>query len=423
MAAIFRYGAVGFQSLSKSGSGGEVVGMKKGAAFWWLLIYLASALAVAVQRTLFSPENNFLILRTASKHLITGQDLYAAYPTIHADFFKYSPTFALLWGPFAVLQPVPGYMLWALACVSALYFGITRALPIKQATLALGLSWLAVFGDLQRSQSNALCAGLIILAWVALERDRQWRAAIAIATAAFVKLFPLAAVVFALFHPRRLRFAAIFAVVLAAGVALPLLVTPYSALAAQYKSWYAIETHDAAALARYGTGGADLYAGLMGQFRVWWGVEWPHWPTQLAGVLLLLAPLAFRRDRFESRHFRVLFLSSLLVFCVLFNHQAESPSYSIAMIGTSIWFAVSERAGWRTFLMVASLLIVNVASTDLMPRSWYHEYYVPYLVKTIPLIPVWIAMQCELLGVIPNRDPLDVAKSDDRQIVAPEAVA
>lgn len=403
--------------------------MSKRAGFWWLLIYLASAVAVAIQRTLFSPENNFLILRTASRHLIAGQDLYAAYPAIHADFFKYSPTFALLWAPFALLPPVAGYLLWALACVSALYFGITRALPPAQATLALALSWLAVFGDLQRSQSNALCAGLMILAWVALERDWQWRAATAIAAATFVKLFPIAAVVLALFHRRRIRFATIFAAVIAIGVALPLLVTPWATLVAQYKSWYAIETHDAAALARYGTGGADLYAGLMGQFRVWWGVEWPHWPTQLAGLLVLLSPLVFQRRRFGSRHFRILFLSSILVFCVLFNHQAESPSYSIAMIGTAIWFAASERAHWRAFLMVASLLIVNVASTDLMPRSWYHAWYVPYLVKTVPLIPVWIAMQGELLGFIPNRDPSEtagpseIAKADQGQVAAGQRIA
>lgn len=403
--------------------------MSKRAGFWWLLIYLASAVAVAIQRTLFSPENNFLILRTASRHLIAGQDLYAAYPAIHADFFKYSPTFALLWAPFALLPPVAGYLFWALACVSALYFGITRALPPAQATLALALSWLAVFGDLQRSQSNALCAGLMILAWVALERDWQWRAATAIAAATFVKLFPIAAVVLALFHRRRIRFATIFAAVIAIGVALPLLVTPWATLVAQYKSWYAIETHDAAALARYGTGGADLYAGLMGQFRVWWGVEWPHWPTQLAGLLVLLSPLVFQRRRFGSRHFRILFLSSILVFCVLFNHQAESPSYSIAMIGTAIWFAASERAHWRAFLMVASLLIVNVASTDLMPRSWYHAWYVPYLVKTVPLIPVWIAMQGELLGFIPNRDPSEtagpseIAKADQGQVAAGQRIA
>ncbi len=403
--------------------------MSKRAGFWWLLIYLASAVAVAIQRTLFSPENNFLILRTASRHLIAGQDLYAAYPAIHADFFKYSPTFALLWAPFALLPPVAGYLLWALACVSALYVGITRALPPAQATLALALSWLAVFGDLQRSQSNALCAGLMILAWVALERDWQWRAATAIAAATFVKLFPIAAVVLALFHRRRIRFATIFAAVIAIGVALPLLVTPWATLVAQYKSWYAIETHDAAALARYGTGGADLYAGLMGQFRVWWGVEWPHWPTQLAGLLVLLSPLVFQRRRFGSRHFRILFLSSILVFCVLFNHQAESPSYSIAMIGTAIWFAASERAHWRAFLMVASLLIVNVASTDLMPRSWYHAWYVPYLVKTVPLIPVWIAMQGELLGFIPNRDPSEtagpseIAKADQGKVAAGQRIA
>jgi hypothetical protein len=227
----------------------------------------------------------------------------------------------------------------------------------------------------------------------------------------------------ALFHRRVLRFSAILAAVFAGGVVLPLLITSPATLLAQYKSWYAIETHDAAALARYGTGGADLYAGLMGQFRVWWGVEWPHWPTQLAGVLILLAPLVVQRARFSSGHFRVLFLTSLLVFCVLFNHQAESPSYSIAMIGISIWFAASERASWRTFLMIASLVIVNVASTDLMPRKWYHEWYVPYLVKTIPLIPVWLAMQAELLGFIANRDPLERAEVDELEVLPLEPVA
>jgi hypothetical protein len=395
----------------------------KRIALWWLLIYLASALAVAVQRTLFTPENNFLILRTSSLHLVTGQDLYAAYPAIHRDFFKYSPTFAFLWAPFAVLPPVPGYMLWAAACVSALYAGVTRALPPSQAVVALALSWLAVFGDLQRSQSNALCAGLMILAWAGLERGNQWRPAMAIAAATFVKLFPVAAVLLAVFHRRKVRFGVICAVVLVAGVALPLLVTSPTTLAMQYQSWFRIESRDAIPLARYGTGGADLYAGLMGQFRVWWGVRWPNWPAQMAGVVILMVPLALRGRSWERRHFRVLFLASMLVFCVLFNHQAESPSYSIAIIGASIWYAVSERTWWRTALVVACIVIVNVASTDLMPRTWYREWYVPYLVKTIPLIPLWIVMQLELLGAIRNRGVLERAESDELDVVAPEALA
>jgi hypothetical protein len=191
----------------------------------------------------------------------------------------------------------------------------------------------------------------------------------------------------------------------------------------QYRSWLAIETRDAATLARYGTGGADLYAGIMGQFRVWWGVQWPHWPTKVAGLLVLIAPILRRRRDLEDRHFRLLFLASLLVFCVLFNHQAESPSYSIAMIGTAIWFAVSERAWWRSALMAAALLVVNLASTDLMPRTLYTNWYVPYLVKTVPLIPVWVAMQAELLGIIPNRAASERAKSDERQVTAAKAFA
>jgi hypothetical protein len=73
--------------------------------------------------------------------------------------------------------------------------------------------------------------------------------------------------------------------------------------------------------------------------------------------------------------------------------------------------------------MAATIVIVNLMSTDLMPRAWYAGWYVRYLVKTIPLIPLWLAMQGELLGLIPNRDPSERPESDERQVVAPEALA
>ncbi|MFI5245668.1 MAG: hypothetical protein ACHQQR_10610, partial [Gemmatimonadales bacterium] len=95
----------------------------------------------------------------------------------------------------------------------------------------------------------------------------------------------------------------------------------------------------------------------------------------------------------------------------------------IAIIGTAIWFAVSEREWWRTALMAATLVIIDLMSTDLMPRAWYASWYVPYLVKTVPLIPVWLAMQGELLGVIPNRAPSERAESDQGRVASPEALA
>ena len=38
-------------------------------------------------------------------------------------------------------------------------------------------------------------------------------------------------------------------------------------------------------------------------------------------------------------------------------------------------------------MMGIAFAVVNLGSTDLMPRAWYRDYYVPYLLKTVPLIP------------------------------------
>jgi hypothetical protein len=387
-------------------------------------VYLVTAVLVAVQRTVLSRENNFWIFREGFRHLRSGADLYAAYPDVHADLFKYSPTFALLFAPFSMLPPTLGYAAWAGACAFAVWFGISRLVPARPAAIALGIAWIAVLGDLQRAQSNALVAGLMVIAWVGFERGKQAGAATAIAAGAFVKLFPLAAGMGALMQRRWLRFCLILTGVIAVGAALPLIAAAPGTLGDQYASWLAIETHDAAEQPRIGVGGADLYAGLMGQFKVWFGVDWPHWPTQLVGLAVLLLPLLTQRARFGERVFRVHVLASLLLFCVLFNHQAESPSYVIAMIGVALWFATSARAPWRTALMVTCLVVVNLASTDLMPRSLYREYYVPLLLKTLPLIPVWIVMQLELHRVITNRGAVELselAEVDQRNVAVGDA--
>lgn len=388
--------------------------------------YLVTAVLVAVQRTVLSRENNFWIFRAAFVHLRSGVDLYAAYPELHADFYKYSPTFALVFAPFALLPPVVGYALWATLGAMAVWAGVSRLLPARAGAVALGIAWLSVLGDLQRAQSNALVAGLMVLAWVAFERERQLPAAAAVAAGAFVKLFPLAAGMGALLHRRWLRFCLILMAVVAAGALLPIVVAGPDSLAMQYRSWYAIETADVAPQPRYGTGGADLYAGLMGQLRVWFGVEWPHWPVQLAGLAILLLPVAVQRARFGEFRFRTQLLASLLVFCVLFNHQAESPSYVIAMLGAAIWYAASgpqSWRSWRTLLIAACVIVVNLGSSDLMPRAWYRAYYVPYLLKTVPLIPLWVVQQLELHGLIPNGGPSDFAEAgqDDIALAEPGA--
>ncbi|HEY5220417.1 MAG TPA: glycosyltransferase family 87 protein [Gemmatimonadaceae bacterium] len=383
---------------------------------WLLALYVISAVVVAVQRTQPPPEYNFAIFRDAFTHLVSGQDLYAAYPATQVDVFKYSPTFALLFAPFALLPVLPGYILWALVCAGTVFAGVTRVLPSRPAALALAIGWLAVVGDMQRAQTNALCAGLIMLGWAAMEGEHQWTAAAAIITGGFVKLFPIAALAGAIFHTRKWRFALVVLITVVVAAALPLLVIPWHALGTQYHSWRAVEARDAVPLARYGVGGADVYAGIMGLLRAWFGVTWPFWPTQLVGVALLLAPLVRGPSAWTPR-FRLDFLASTLVFCVLFNHQAESPSYSIAMLGAAVWFAASDRAWWRTAFMVACFVIVNIASSAVMPSTLYVGYYVKYLIKTVPLVPLWLVMQGELFGLIRTAAELQGVEVRERDVV------
>ena len=133
----------------------------------------------------------------------------------------------------------------------------------------------------------------------------------------------------------------------------------------------------------------------MQQLRLIFGVDWPNWPVQLAGTALLMLPLA-KWQNWQFAEFRLRFLCALLVYMVIFNHQSESPSFVIAVTGIAIWFAISPRSWWRTTLMVLTILVVSISSTDITPKSWQRDIFVHYRLKTIPCTLAWLAMMWEL---------------------------
>ena len=352
-----------------------------------LALYVASAALVTVQQAMLGHSNNLSIFRSASLNLLAGRDLYAAHPEQHLDFYKYSPTFALLFAPLAYLPFALAFLCWSLLNGLLLWYALDRLLPERQATIALALLYLEVLLAWQYGQSNALVAALIILGFVAFEGRRQLGAALSITVGAAVKLFPLAGLSLAALYPRRLRFGAIAVGVLAAAVVLPLVVIPPADLLAQYRSWHAIEAKD------------TLLRGysLMHYVHSWLGVNWPNWPQQAAGTALLLLPLALRSDRWEALEFRRLFLCSLLVYSVLFNHASESPSFVVAYAGIVIWYVGSPPNPLRTALMALTLLVMVVHDVDVVPRWVKYDILVPYRIKGIPGLVAWFVMQWELL--------------------------
>ena len=354
---------------------------------FWLAVYLVTAgiaSAVCVERRC----NNFLIFRSAFDHLRVGVDLYALHPGEHADLFKYSPTFALLFAPFALLPFSVAITAWNLLTVTAVFSAVRLAIDPRHRLMVLQLTGLGLITTIDGTQTNGVIAALILFAFAALERDRSGRAAIAIASGTLIKLFPAAALAFALPRKDRWRFGVFFALAIVGLIALPLLATSFTTLIAQYRSWYSMGSVDA----------LDRGASVMRLLHELVGYEGPNWPVQLAGTLLLLLPLA--RGAWKDPVHRQTFLASLLVYSVIFNHKAEQPSYIIAIVGTAIWYATGAR-GLAKSLTTAVVFISTIPVFIWVAIPQLGNPMLPLEITAAACVAAWTGIQLDLLELAP----------------------
>jgi hypothetical protein len=360
-----------------------------------LLLFLAVAAIVTIQRGVYGFPNDYAIFRASFWNLIAHRDLYVLRLDQARDYFKYSPTFALLFAPFALLPFVGGLLLWNVVNASSICLALNSLLGDEGSIAAQLLVLLPVLRSMQSSQSNALVAALIVFAFVCYERGWLWRGAGSIAVGTAIKIFPLAALTFALPRRDRWRAIALGALCTLALVGLPLLVLSASELAAQFRSWTALERTEATLV---GSSAMVLIRDA--------GLTWPAWPIQLLACAILLAALAYRVRDWDDRGVRLQFLALVLVFCVVFNHRAERQSSVIAITGMVIWLLSRPRAKWRVALFAIIYLLVSVAGTEIVPDA-IKGILTPEIRFTIPLTAGWLVILGEL-----------VFARDDRGLVA-----
>ncbi len=351
-----------------------------------LLLYAATTVFVAWQETHLDHIDVFRTFRGGWEHLRAGVNAYAAYPPI--DFFKYSPTFALLMAPFAAVPLWLGVLLFDAVNVGLFWYAVRRLLPDVRGLAALALLYFEVLRTTQNSQVNALLAALMVLTFLALEAGRPVRAAAALALGTLIKVFPLAAAALALPHRRRVRFFIILGAAFAVLLAAPLLVTPPAALLQQYRWWTALMGSDAA---------NSRLDSVMALLALVVPGAWPNWPVQLAGTALVLLPLALHPDRWGDAGFRRRMLASLLVYVILFNHRTESPTFVVGMTGVVLWYLDGPRRWYHHALMAAAWVGVSLTS-EVLPVSVLNVCCRPYHYKAIPLLIAWLVMLWELLA-------------------------
>jgi len=337
-----------------------------------------------VNGVLYERLHNFVVFRNSFFDLINYKDLYASSEGI----FKYSPTFALLMAPFSLLPYWAGVLIWNLLNALCLFIGV-KALPHlsdRLKSLILLYSLIELTTSVQNAQSNALIVGLILCAFTLLEKEKYSLSALCIVMTVYIKPFGLIAFVLFIFYPGKRRFIIWLTVWMLLFFLVPLMVINDHQLVNLYKSWFTLLKAD-----HTSSNGLSIF----GWLQTWFGINANKYLLTIAGFLLLCLPV-MRIDRYKEYLFRLGFLSSILVWTVIFNHRAESPTFIIAVVGISLWYFSSRRSLPKDIVIVAVFILTQLSQTDVFPLRIKKDLFMAFNLKVFPCIVAWFYIVVEL---------------------------
>jgi len=343
------------------------------------LVYSLAGFITAIQSYSIGRYNNYQIFKQSYYNLLSNKDLYLAYPEQYYDLYKYSPTFAVGMAPFALLSDVFGLILWNLTNSLSLLCAI-QALPIKPRQKAI-VSWIVLIElitSLQNAQTNALLAAGLLGAFVLLERSKMGLAGIGIVAGGFIKLFSGVGILLGLLYPKKLIFGTgllVWGILLAV---FPLAFISIDVYWAQLLSWKNLLINDES---------TSIGISLMGVLHGWWGCKLSNTSVQLFGLAILL-PIFLAGGKKLNLVGRLQALALLLLWLVIFNHKAESPTFVIAVVGAALWYSIdTQTVNWLKQLALISLFVLTILSpTDIFPLSIRQNYIIPYALKALPCI-------------------------------------
>ena len=381
-------------------------------------VYVGLALILSAYQYFLRPESikNLMIFRTSFDHLRENANLYLHYPEKQFDVFRYSPTFALFMAPLRVLPVGVAVVAWNLCNALVLLFAV-RKLPLKPAAAA-GLLLFVIpqlSTSMQNNQSNGLMAGLMIGTLAAFECRRPVTAAVLASLGFFIKIYGAGVGLLFLCFKGKVRFIVGGLAAVTALWAAPAAITGFRALLTHYQQWSEQVQEGGPRLMKYS---------VMTVTEKWTGEVLPDSWFILPGLVLLLLPLV-RFRHYTVRSFRIMYAAFIMVFVVVFNPMAESPTYIIAMAGAAVWGLVEPRSWLRTIVLYSVFFITGLAHSDLCPPYVKHEIVARYGLKAVPCIAAWLIMAWRLNLCDPRRfstiDLLDSATASGTPSTAPKA--
>jgi len=359
-----------------------------------IAIYLILAVIAGYKQYHHHAYNNYLIFKYVYWHTADLQNLYLNYPE-YADSNHYGPVFSVLIAPFALLPDGVGTILWNIANVAVLLWGI-YSLPISLKKRS-AIAWICAHETLTALfsfQFNIALTGIILLSFSYLVKKKEIQSAFFIALGTLVKLYGIVGLAFFFFTKNKLKFilAGLAAFILL--FALPMLISSPAFVIQSYSDWYHSLAHKNDLNASL-TSFQDI--SLMGMARrITGNVSIPNMPFLLGGVILFGLPY-LRTAQFKHMGFRLMLLASTLIFTVIFSSGSESPTYVIAFAGVAIWFTIQqEQKGWIIALFVFAFILTSLSPTDIFPRA-VKEFIRLYSLKALPCVVIWFTIVYQML--------------------------
>lgn len=347
--------------------------------------------------------NNYVIFERSFFHLLEGQDLYQFFPDEHWDLFKYTPTFSVFFGFFAMFPTWLGMILWNVVNAFILLYGVY--LLSKETSLQKGLILIVLLIELmtsmQNEQSNGLMAGLFVLGFALLENKRYLLATLCIVLSIYIKLFGIVAFALFLLYPKKGKLALYTVLWMVVLFLIPLLLVEFSYYQSLYISYLGLLTQDHA---------GSMGLSVMGWLSTWFGMNVNKNIVVLIGAIIFMIPLV-KIKAYASYDFRKLMLASVLIWVIIFNHRAESPTFVIAMAGVSLWFIGSDKSMINKVLFILAFIFVSLSPTDIFPRFIRKEFVDPYVLKAVPCIFIWAKIIYDLLVFEPKLEQEQVSIS------------
>lgn len=364
-----------------------------------IILYLILSLGITIRAFLLGVNdfgthqytfyNNYIIFKNSFLHLINNQNPYALYLNEQWDLYKYSPAFAVFMGLFAFLPNFLGLFLWNSLNNFVLLFGI-YSLKLRN-SIAYGLAALFVMQDLLNAtinaQSNALIAGLLLLGYSSWYNSKNNLALLYISLAVFIKPFAIVFFLFWIFFDNKIKNLVKASAIFIFLIICPVIFVGFDGLIETYKNWFTLlgQDHDES----YGLS-------FMGFLYKTIHLEGHKNMMVLTSAIIILLPL-LRTSLYKSIVFQLYYAAFLLLWMVVFNHKAESPTFIIAVVGVAIWYFSDSKTKVETALLFFVLLITQFNTSDIFPSYIRNNFFKPYEIKVVPCIIVWFVIAYKLL--------------------------